>query len=313
MRNVVLSLVVVAVLVAGGLGGTFAGFVDTEVSKDNFIQAGITDLLINGNNDPDVEAKIQFDHMVPTKSLDFWIDALNWGECSGGDLYMHFKDVVSEEAGTKLHMGGEYVYDGVAPGNATLDVPKGYRIAVGVEPKGAGVWSSEPEKISEVGGGYIAQKWISSTDPALMDEDYASGIADHLDITVRVPLKGQAGGNILGNPDLDGDGKVSSTEEGLWNIANRWEVIADISGKLVDIECNKELLGFLKTQEKTFIHVDVDIQQIQDILWPAFPACDYDGDTDIDADDEQKSWFPTNALQGDLCTWDMLFELTTDP
>jgi hypothetical protein len=48
MKNILLSVVVLSVLIAGGLGGTMAGFVDTEESRDNFVQAGISDLLING-------------------------------------------------------------------------------------------------------------------------------------------------------------------------------------------------------------------------------------------------------------------------
>jgi len=296
MKNIFLSVVVVATLVAAGVGGTFAGFVDTEISEGNFVEAGISDLLVNGKNDP-IGPKIRFIHVTPCKSIDFWIDLYNWGKCQGGDVYMRFMDVVSEEAGTKTHLGVEYVYDGVAPGNPDLGVPAGYRVAVGAEPDGAGVWSSEPEKISEVGDGMVAQYYIPDNHPCLLGEDYASGIADHLGINVTVPMKG-ASGTELGNPDANGDLEVSDAEEVAWvDAGNRWVIVASLSDKLVIIQDKKNLLGFLRTQEMTFVHVDVHLQQIACPDWP----------------DAQTKYWPTNALQGDMATWSMMWELITDP
>jgi hypothetical protein len=312
MRNIVLSIAVIGTLIAGGIGGTMAGFVDTEVSEGNSYQAGISDLLINGMNDP-IGAKLTYTHGSPGKSVDFWVDAYNWGVCQGGNLYAHFKGVESTEAGTKTHNGLEYVYTGNQNDGGTGDVPKGYRVAVGNEPAGPNVWSSEPEKISEVGDGYIAEYYITATDPSLLGEDYASGISDHLDVFVEVPYKGSVGVE-LGNPDTNGDGTVSQTERTEWvTNGNRWVSIASLSGKLANIECHKDFLGFLVTQEKTFIHIDVVLQQIAADEWLNGGAgVDYDLDGDIDDDDAQKKWWPTNALQGDKATWDMLFELFTD-
>jgi len=309
MKSIFLSLVVITALVVAGISGTMAGFVDTEESKDNFVQAGISDLLINGANDTDVETKLEFDHAVPGKSTDFWVDAFNWGKCSGGNLYMHFKDVTSVEAGTKLHNSVNYVYTGDPDDGGVGDVPIGYRAVVGTEPIGAGVWSSEPEKIAEVGGGLIANTLISTTDPNLLGEDYATGVAQHLDVTVKVFYKG-ATGTELGNPDADGDGFVTSTEQAAWTAAgNRIEQIARLSGKLWDIKSRNVLLGLLKTQEKTFIHIDVVIQQIAAVYTT---PVDYDKDGDVDADDTMLNWWPTNAVQGDKATWTMLFTLITD-
>ena len=316
MKSIILSAVVVTTLVTAGIGGTFAGFVDTEVSQGNFVQAGISDLLVNGKNDP-IGAKLQYTHAAPEKSVDFWIDIYNWGVCQGGDVYMHIKDVESEEDGTKLHDQIEYVYDAVTTGAA--GIPDGYREATGDEPKGAGVWSSEPEKISEVGEGWIAQYWISDNDTNLQGEDYASGVSEHLDIVIEVCDDGDDG--ILDDADDNGDGVIDATERA----AHNWVIITGLSGKLKDIECNKTHLGFLVTQTMGWIHIDVVIQQIyaeewydaQDRLWGSTGSTavgvDYDGDGDIDNDDFQKAGWPTNALQGDKATWDMLFELITDP
>ncbi len=327
LKRVLLPLTVVVALVIAAVGGGFAGFVDTERSTDNFVQAGISDLLINGMNDP--HAKVTYTHLAPCKDVSFWIDVYNWGECQGGYLYMHFTNVNSEEDGVKEHNELRIVYDGVET-QPPAGVPDGYREAVGDEPKGAGVWSSEPEKIAEVGGGYISCYYINATtdaipDPNLLGEDYASGVADHLDVRIEVPYVG-ATGNELGDPDTNGDGMVDSTERAAWEAAgNRFEDITALTGKLADVECNKAELGFLPTQQRSYIHLVLHLQQIyaeewinpDGTLWqsptdPA-PGVDYDCDGDVDDDDLQKAGWPTNALQGDKATFDMEFELITDP
>ena len=323
MKNILLSVVVVATLVAAGVGGTFAGFVDTEVSEGNFYQAGISDLLVNGKNDP-IGPKLQYTHGAPCKSVDFWVDLYNWGKCQGGDVYMHYKLVTSEEAGTKTHDGLEYVFDNVAT-STTPGVPDGYRLAVGTEPKGPDVWSSEPEKLAEVGDGYVAEYYISDNDSNLLTEDYATGIAEHLDVTTEVFMVGLTG-TLLGNPDINGDGEVTSAETANWTgSGNRIVIVPSLSGKLLSIACHKDHLGFLETQKKTFIHIDVHLQQLYadewydaagvrwDVSGSLAPGVDYDLDGDIDLDDFQKACWPTSALQGDKATWDMLFELIADP
>lgn len=50
--------------------------------------------------------------------------------------------------------------------------------------------------------------------------------------------------------------------------------------------------------------IEVHLQQVED---PAWATIDYDGDGDIDADDAQYRWWPTNALQGDRSTFDIVF------
>jgi len=45
-----------------------------------------------------------------------------------------------------------------------------------------------------------------------------------------------------------------------------------------------------------------------DKAWPV----DYDLDGDIDEDDEQKKWWPTNIFQGDQCIFDIVFKLIKD-
>jgi predicted ribosomally synthesized peptide with SipW-like signal peptide len=300
MKNIWLSVIVVAVLVSAGVGGTFAGFVDTEESKGNYIQAGIMDLLVNGKNDP-VGPKLVYTHAVPCVSQDFWIDIFNWGECQGATAYMHIKNVDSVEWGQKLHDTIRYVYKETSAGVFE------YVAFNDPEPQGSGVWSSEPEKISEVGDGMVGQIYIRPDDANLLGEDYASGIADHLDVLVVTYVNAQG---FLVDIDDDGDGVIQDDEEA----AHASELVTIFSGKLKDIECVKKALGFLPTQQYGWIHVDVHLQQIE--------AYETDPDTGEFLDpgtpsnhpwpEPQRKWWPTNALQGDYATWDMLFELTTD-
>jgi len=292
MRSIFLSVVVITTLIAGGISGTFAGFVDTETSEANFYQAGISDLLVNGKNDP-IGAKLQYTHGAPCKSVDFWVDLFNWGKCQGGMTYLRILNVVSEEKGTKTHVNpetgldDEWVFDNVTVFGQ--GIPDGYRPAVGTEPAGPGVWSSEPEMISEVGGGYVAGIYIDPANPCLLGEDYASGVSEHLDMIVYICDDDDDG--ILDNADDNGDGEVDKDEEA----AHTW--IPVISGKLNTLDGRKVELGFLETQHMTFLHIDVHLQQIECPGWP----------------DEQTKWWPTNALQGDKATWDMMFELIADP
>jgi len=214
VKNILLSVAVIASLIASGVGGTFAGFIDTEVSENNFLQAGISDLLVNGSNTPG--AKIEFTHAAPCKSVDFWVDLYSRSECQGGDVYMHVKDVESIEDGIKdgeVWNGTNYV---VHPGG----------------PVGAGFASSEPELWAEEGNGVIGQLLILPGEPGVMVTDYSSGIAAHTGVTVTVP-RVCAAGNELGNPDTNNDGFVDPIEVAAWSAAgNRWELIPSLCGKL---------------------------------------------------------------------------------
>ena len=56
------------------------------------------------------------------------------------------------------------------------------------------------------------------------------------------------------------------------------------------------------------VKIALHLQQIVDRAWPI----DYDLDGDIDEDDEQKKWWPTNIFQGDQCIFDIVFKLIKD-
>ena len=287
-----MSAVVVTTLVAAGVGGTFAGFVDTEESPNNFVQAGILDLLINGKNDPNIPPKISIQWIQPCKSYDFFIEVEYWGKSThNGDLWMHYKNVESTESGNKTGLvwdGNKYI-----PGS----------------PVGAGVATTEPELIAEEGDGYFGQIYIRDDDANLLDVDYASGVADHLSILTWVY-----------DPDHNGILDMLADEAAAQAAAATpadWDPVPSLCGKLVDIECNKDFMGKVVPQEPTFIWVRVHLQQI--LAYETDPAT---GEfvlvppiTGVKQPwpEPQREWWPTNALQGDTARWDMLFELIGDP
>ena len=217
---------------------------------------------------------------------------------------MQFKNVDSVEDGAKLHLGSLWVYDGVTV--VGDPIPDGYRVQAGVDPVGAGVASSEPELIAEEGGGEFGQYIIGATDNTVtwqqnlamgqgLGVDYASGISEHLGIVTEVCDDGADG--ILDDADTGdgadtaGDGIIGPDEYA----AHNWVNIASLTGKLNTLSL-KNKLGFMFSQTRAWVHVTVTLQQIEDVNCP----------------NPNVKYWPTNALQGDKATWDMLFELNTD-
>jgi len=98
MKNVLLSVVVVAVLLAGGLGGTFATWSDSETSEGNSIKTGSVDLLVNGYDDLPwglgVPPKVAIDCMIPCKIYGgFEVELWNAGQCIyPSHAYIQFKN-----------------------------------------------------------------------------------------------------------------------------------------------------------------------------------------------------------------------------
>jgi predicted ribosomally synthesized peptide with SipW-like signal peptide len=145
MRNIILSLLMVIVLVAGGVGGTLANMSDTESAVQNSFATGSLDLMILDseegiwNNDPPygsgVQHEVEISCAYPDTVYYDWIDVANYGDCVSGDLYFKIKNLwcdnvtpTHEESRIWDHDPGE-----VAPG---------------------AVWElkPEPEMVEEEGG-----------------------------------------------------------------------------------------------------------------------------------------------------------------
>jgi len=134
-------LAVVLVLAVGGslASGTMAGFFDVEVSAENMMCAGTRTLELSSG-------PIVVEHAWPSQWFSKEYTLLNTGSLDG-IAYIHFpavddpqgmwQGIRCEEAGTVNGM----VYDGTS-----------YRTAVGTEPVGTGVATTEPELTAEEGG-----------------------------------------------------------------------------------------------------------------------------------------------------------------
>ena len=125
MKNIFLSVVVISALAVAGISGTLADFSDSEEQLGDRLQAGSLDLLVNGENDPNV-LPVEFTGMVPDKAYDVTKTVANVGTINGW-LYVHIKNAVCTEDNDKDLDG-----DGV--------------IEPGMDDK------PEPEKVAEFGG-----------------------------------------------------------------------------------------------------------------------------------------------------------------
>ena len=137
--SVILAVVLVLAVGASVVNGTMAGFFDVEVSTENMMCAGTRTLELSGG-------PIVVEHAWPSQWFSEEYILLNTGSLDA-TAYIHFpavddpeghwQGIRCEEAGTIKGM----VFDG-----------SGYRIAVGTEPVGAGVATTEPELTAEEGG-----------------------------------------------------------------------------------------------------------------------------------------------------------------
>jgi predicted ribosomally synthesized peptide with SipW-like signal peptide len=109
MRNIVLSLVMVAVLVAASVGGTFAMWSDSETSENNIIRTGSIDLKVNGQDDAPwgagVPTKVNIDCMIPCKWYGpYEVELWNAGQCEApSSAFIHIKDACCGNVLPKEH------------------------------------------------------------------------------------------------------------------------------------------------------------------------------------------------------------------
>jgi predicted ribosomally synthesized peptide with SipW-like signal peptide len=163
MRNIFLSVVVVSALVIAGVGGTLAGFSDTERSLGNYFEVGNMDLKVDINDGPWLD-----DYELPSGEwgLPPVVDAAMVWPCNSEDrsfslhnksdnddkdevgyAYMKFKDCECYE-----------VY--------TTKFPEFVR--------------PEPEEVAE-NGGILNNKWIDGMGPWGQDCTLADFVEIHID------------------------------------------------------------------------------------------------------------------------------------
>lgn len=190
MRNIVLSLIVVAVLVTAGMGGAFAGFSDSEVSKLNKITTGSLDLKVNGGDDQPwgtgVDTIINVVDVMPSKLYVANVTVANYGQAKNPDgsnetayLYLHLKNMCCLN---------------IAP------------LHDGYQAKDGSGMKPEPELVAEYGG-WVDQHFINAGNATGKLGDNCS-LRSHIDLTIEfdgVPVD-------ISAYDLDKNGAVTFIE-----------------------------------------------------------------------------------------------------
>jgi predicted ribosomally synthesized peptide with SipW-like signal peptide len=291
MKNVVLSVVVICALAAGGLGGTFAHFSDTEESIDNYLEVGSLDLQVNGFDDPFVPPKIHAICMAPEKSRDFTIELENMGQCDyPAYLWMHIKNIQCGEL-PQHKTGGMPEPERVAQDGGRVDqvdvcgvgiIGEDCTLAEHISIK---IWYDENDDgvqdLGEVQEHKIAElecinKFLGRLDPCQLRYLYIDVVVQDIDEDDILTFAGV---------DNDGDGLVD--EDGRGCVGDTPGVDDDLDG-LIDEDPA----------------VDDD---------PTTPGVDEGGYFDgMDPDIQFKCWdkWPSNALMKDWMSFDILFSLS---
>jgi len=95
MKNIFLSVVIICALAIAGVGGTLAGFSDTETILDNKIEMGSIDLKVNGTDDAPwgkgIKPIIKLTKLNPGEPYKTTVNLRNAGD-KDGYLYLIFKN-----------------------------------------------------------------------------------------------------------------------------------------------------------------------------------------------------------------------------
>jgi len=284
MKNIFLSVVVVAVLVAAGVGGTFAHFSDTEEVFDNYIATGSLDLMVSDTqgNEFDqapygtgIPALCTWDDVVPGKDFSFEFDLHNAGQVAKGTPFIHFKSL------------------------RCVDIPPdkgGYIDLVD------GMLKPEPELVAE-SGGWVGQVWV----PGIGDIDCF--LSRHIEVrSLKVSWDKAIWTDVpIIQYDEDGNNIVKLNELECHNI--RLLPLLPTEGSFIP-PCN-----FLYVDVHLYLQdIDEDELIADGILVP--PAIPADGDGGYfngeDPEIQLKCWdkWPTNALMKDKLYFDILCSLT---
>ena len=298
MKNILLSVVVVAALVSAGVGGTLADFSDYEVSEDNFFSVGALDLTVSDYlgreyNGDIVPAYWQIEDAYPCCDKSVFLDLENWGQ--GFQLtphvYLHVKNMECYSVMPKLVYAyvlcdpvTKEVIDCVLAAGLTQDeIDK--LLAAGYTPK------NEPECVAECGG--IAGEDADGNPvevPGIGCYGECCQLAEHIGVLMWVAGPW---------PHEDKPARAQDVPAGAWRAVTLPDPNGDGVTKLDELECVQFDLGELPNCKGIWVHVSLHLQQIleEDMGLDCFPA------------GSKWEYWPTNALQKDGVRWDMAFEL----
>ncbi|MFH1639863.1 MAG: hypothetical protein ABIB93_06110 [Chloroflexota bacterium] len=127
MKNIFLAAVVILALSISGISGTLAGFSDTEISENNFLEVGSLDLKVgDGTNgefeDPNVPPLIHVSKVWPrtSQAFEFNIQSLSDPDDTTAHVYINFKDILCAESPDENHPEGRTEPEEVAENGGIL-------------------------------------------------------------------------------------------------------------------------------------------------------------------------------------------------
>lgn len=199
MKAVFLSIVVVCALVVAGIGGTLAGFSDTEQSLNNVFEVGNLDLKVSVGDfeydDPDVPAIVGAYLAWPCVSQDFSFDLHNLSDNpQPAHVYLTIKNITHYEVETAKHPDGR----------------------------------PEPEVVAEEGGTLANQ-----TIPAMGAWGQNCTLSDFIEVVIYFDTDGDGDLElVVGNPVWGGAGTayLSDLWDGVWDEPYLWFDLGEIPG-----------------------------------------------------------------------------------
>jgi len=304
MKNVILSLVVLTVLVAGGIGGTLADFSDIEISKDNTFATGALDLIVS--NDLGVE----YPNDAPKfyEIMDAWpgcdksvfLDLHNYGQGFQKTpyAYLHIKNlscgwVMPKKPFAWLDAAGNKVA-------APVPLPaENYRGTGYPRPV------TEPEYVAVMGG--VAGELANGTPVTVVGMgEYGENCTVARHITVfKIEVAGPyAHGSVNTSSDVPAaDWKPIDLPLSKYDTDPTDGVI-----KLNELVCKEILLGQIPNCQKIWVHISLVLQDFDEeaAFAQGLIPTTYFAETYPEA--KWDHW-PTNAYQKDFTEFDMAFEL----
>jgi len=310
MKNVILSIVVLAVLVAGGIGGTLADFSDIEVSENNTFATGALDLVVSNNlgqeyNGDIIPRILMVTDALPCCDKSVFFDLHNYGQGFQGfpTVYLHVKNlncgwVMPKKAYAWLDAAGNKV-------NPPAQIPTEGTLGTGF-PKPV----TEPEYVAEKGGivGELANGTVVTVPGTLFGLGENCTLARHI---------GVIGIQVAGPYDHDAAPMTSAAVPSAdWTSVNMTAYDLDPQDgviKLNELVCKQISLGNLPYCKKIWVHLSMHLQDFdeEDAFAQGLIPATYFDET-IPAEAKWDHW-PTNAYQKDFVEFDMSFELFQDP
>jgi predicted ribosomally synthesized peptide with SipW-like signal peptide len=300
MKSVVLSIVVVATLVAAGIGGTLADFSDYEVSEDNYFQAGSMDLVISDadgneyNGYDNIPTLVNVGAGWPDCSKDRKWDIHNAGENEQEPpwLYIHFKNYECSWVDTKESATTPFAYMRIVPDSD----PPALELCQEADEGAIGI--NEPQHVAIFGG-------VAGEDACGATVE-VEGLGDQA-ITLLGDLVTVAYFRYSDEYPSSNPTPYASVPADEWHTIDlaRFNTNGIAGVQIEELICKQIYLFQLTGCNMRWMNMGLEFANVDEsnFLDSNDQPMDY-----FDAASKWNNW-PTNAVQNSYIEWDMAFEL----